>query len=76
MGLIEYIANFFVADNLQAVSHICQCMIRIIIATLLTDLMPYGLPSLAANNVLSFWPEVVYSTPWPNVEYYAFTAGL
>ena len=30
MGLMEYIAILFVADNLQSVSHICHCMIRII----------------------------------------------
>ena len=60
MGLIEYIAIFFVADNLQSVSHICHCMIRIINATLLTDLMPYGLLSLSADII---WPEVVSSTP-------------
>ena len=55
MGFIEYIANFFVADNLQSASHICHSMIRIINDTLLTDLIPYGLSSLACPMDYRLW---------------------
>ena len=91
MGLVEYIASFFAADNLQSASKGCCVMARNFIETYTfihyntkvclcihctVDFMSHGLSSLATNHVLSLWPELVYSASWPSVEYYTVSAKL
>lgn len=80
MGLVEYIASFFAADNLQSVSKGCCFMARNLLKFVCVhctiDFMSHGLSPLATNHVLSLWPEVVYSASWPSVEYYTVSAKL
>lgn len=68
MGLVEYTANYFVADDLNQVLPNYSVLISLFIIIFYSDSkLSSRLSSVAADNVLPVWSEIGKTPPWAHV---------